>query len=196
MKLIALSCTQKSDACLTDAYLQQAVEGFASVVPLCTVSTVRLIDFHLKLCVGNDECLTTGACPLLDDFYEIVARAEGATAMILATPVYGGNVPAVLKIFMERLKTFMKQSPRPFGDLKVCSIVHSRAMLTEPALAALATWYGRLRNQNLLSLCLTKEGLGPIDESKSPALCRLLGEQFAQQACGTYRPAHKGVTTC
>ncbi len=180
-KLIALSCTHKADPCLTDSYLSHAVAGYRCVADDTAVQHIRLIDFHIKLCVGNDECLTTGSCPLQDQFYEVVELAKGADAMILCMPVYGGNVPAVLKIFMERLKTFMALSPRPFGDMVVCTIVHSRAMLTESALAALAPWYQRLRNRNIASLCLTKEGLADVADSPSFELCRLMGMQLAAQ---------------
>ncbi len=180
-KLLALSCTHKSDRCLTDTYLHHAVGGFCSLGEPVAVQHIRLIDFHLKLCVGNDECITTGQCPLQDQFYDIVALAEGASAMIVCMPVYGGNVPSVLKIFMERLKTFMSRTPRPFGDMMVCTIVHSRAMLTEAALGALAPWHQRLRNRNVASLCLTKEGLGNVADSVSYDLCRLLGRQLATQ---------------
>src|SRR5476651_568347 len=108
-KIIALSCTHKPQNSLTDEYLAAAVEGYLEENTQDEVTVIRLINYRLKLCVGNDECLETGVCPLEDDFYEIIRLADGAVGLILCMPVYGGNVPSILKIFMERLKTFMKQ---------------------------------------------------------------------------------------
>jgi multimeric flavodoxin WrbA len=183
-KIVALSCTQKrSTSSLTDWYLDCAIDGYLQQRQ-DEISRLRLIDYHLELCVGNDECLRTGLCPLKDDFYDVVARADGAAGMILCTPVYGGNVPAIFKIFSERLKTFMSAEVRPFGGLKICTIVHSRTMLTEAAMGALSPWFQRLKNQNVVSICLTKGDLSDVVQSKAGELCTLAGAQFAMHING------------
>ncbi len=180
-KIIALSCTHKRMHSVTDSLLEAAALGFRDMNPAADIRTIRLIDHPLQLCVGMDECLTTGICPLDDAFYDIVDQAKGASGMILCMPVYGGNVPAALKIFMERLKTFMNAPVRPFGGLATCTIVHSRKMLTEAAMGALSPWFGRLQNENLVSLCLTQGNAPNLLETNALEMCRLAGGQLAQQ---------------
>ena len=179
VKIVALSCTQKTQPSLTDFVLKSAVDGFLLERPDAEIETIRLIDHNIQLCQGEDTCLRTGFCPLSDDFNKVVSRATDANGMILAMPVYGGNVPAILKIFQERLKSFMNQKQRPFGNLSVCTIVHSRAMMTESAIGALAPWYTRLNNKNVISVCFTQAGHGDITKTKVPDLCAAAGQQLA-----------------
>ncbi len=166
---------------MTDSLLEAAATGFCETNPSADIRTIRLVDYPLKLCVGMDDCLTTGACPLDDTFYDLVEQASGATGMILCMPVYGGNVPAALKILMERLKTFMNAPERPFGGLATCTIVHSRKMLTEAAMGSLAPWFGRLKNEHLVSVCLTQGNAPDLLDTNARNMCRLAGGQLAQQ---------------
>jgi len=166
---------------VTDSLLDAAVNGFRESDPSAEICTIRLSDYPLKLCVGMDECLTTGVCPLDDNFYDLVEQATGASGLILCMPVYGGNVPAALKILMERLKTFMNAPTRPFGGLATCTIVHSRKMLTEAAMGSLSPWYGRLKNENLVSVCLTQGNAHDLLDTNARDMCRLAGGQLSQQ---------------
>lgn len=181
MKIITLSCTQKRQPSLTDAALMAATEGFLSEAPDAEVVRIRLIDYNIRLCEAEDSCLdpAIGRCTLQDDFERVVAKAVDASAMILGMPAYAGNVPAVLKIFQERLKSFMLQPKRPFGGLTVCTIVHSRTMMTESALGALFPWYTRLQNTNVVSVCFTQAGHEDVTRTKVPELCFAAGQQLA-----------------
>lgn len=180
MKIVALSCTQKRLPSLTDALLDAAVDGLVREVADAEVQRIRLIDHRVLMCEGEDTCLDpeVGRCPLDDDFEHVVGLAEGARAMLLAMPVYAGNVPAVLKIFQERLKSFMNADQRPFGGLLVGTIVHSRTMLTEPALASLFPWYLRLRNKNVASACFTQDGHQDLTRTAAIDLCVAVGRQL------------------
>lgn len=179
VKIIALSCTQKREPSVTDVVLKSAVDGFLAEIPSADIQTIRLIDHNIRLCEGEDTCLNIGYCPLVDDFNKIAQTGYGADGMILSMPVYGGNVPAILKIFMERLKSTMKQEQRPFSNMSVCSIVHSRTMMTESAIGALGPWYGRLNNRNVMSVGFTQAGHGDITKTKIPDLCFAAGQQLA-----------------
>lgn len=180
MKIVALSCTQRRLPSLTDTLLDAAITGVTQEVPDAQVQRIRLIDHRIAMCEGEDTCLDPeiGRCTLDDDFEQVVDLAEGAQAMLLTMPVYAGNVPAVLKIFQERLKSFMNAGQRPFGNLLVGTIVHSRTMLTEPALASLFPWYLRLRNRNVASACFTQNDHQDLTRTAAIDLCVAVGRQL------------------
>lgn len=180
MKIIALSCTQKRLPSLTDALLEAAITGVVREVGDAQIQRIRLIDHRIGMCEGEDTCLDpeVGRCTLDDDFTHVVDLAEGAQAMLLAMPVYAGNVPAVLKIFQERLKSFMNARQRPFGNLLVGTIVHSRTMLTEPALASLFPWYLRLKNRNVASACFSQSGHPDLTRTAALDMCVAVGRQL------------------
>jgi multimeric flavodoxin WrbA len=180
MKIIALSCTQKRLPSVTDALLDAAVAGVVREVGDAEIQPIRLIDHRIGMCEGEDTCLDpeVGRCTLDDDFEHVVGLAEGAQAMLLAMPVYAGNVPAVLKIFQERLKSFMNAGQRPFGKLLVGTIVHSRTMMTEPALGALFPWYLRLQNKNVASACVTQNDHQDLTRTAAVDMCVAVGRQL------------------
>ena len=180
MKIVALSCTQKRLPSLTDALLEAAIGGVLREVGDAEIQRIRLIDHRIAMCEAEDTCLEPemGRCTIDDDFEHVVDLAEGAQAMLLAMPVYAGNVPSVLKIFQERLKCFMKSEQRPFGNLLVGTIVHSRTMLTEPALGSLYPWYLRLRNKNVASACFTQNVHQDLTRTAAPDLCAAVGRQL------------------
>lgn len=191
MKIIAMSCTQRRLPSLTDALLDAAVAGVVREVGDAEIQRIRLIDHRIEMCEGEDTCLDpeVGRCTLDDDFERVVDLAEGAQGMLLAMPVYAGNVPAVLKIFQERLKSFMNARQRPFGNLLVGTIVHSRTMLTEPALASLFPWYLRLKNKNVASACVTQSGHPDLTRTAAVDLCTAVGRQLGMTLDVSRSPA-------
>jgi multimeric flavodoxin WrbA len=196
MKIIALSCTQRRLPSLTDALLEAAIAGVTQEVGDAEIQRIRLIDHRIEMCEGEHTCLDpeVGRCTLNDDFEHVLDLAEGAQAMLLAMPVYAGNVPAVLKIFQERLKSFMNSTQRPFGDMTVGTIVHSRTMLTEPALASLFPWYLRLKNRNVASACVTQNNHQDLTRTAAPDLCLAVGRQLGMTLNEIRSPAHNRAT--
>ncbi|MCP9976225.1 flavodoxin family protein [Streptomyces somaliensis] len=190
MKIVALSCTQKRLPSVTDALLEAAITGVLQEVDDAEIQRIRLIDYRITMCEGEDTCLDpeVGRCTLDDDFERVVDLAEGAQGMLLAMPVYAGNVPAVLKIFQERLKSFMNAKNRPFGNLLVGTIVHSRTMLTEPALGSLFPWYLRLRNKNVASACVSQNDHQDLARTAAPDLCAAVGRQLGMTLDGSRSP--------
>ncbi|WP_405590592.1 flavodoxin family protein [Streptomyces sp. NBC_01190] len=180
MKIVALSCTQKRLPSVTDVLLEAAISGVVQEVGDAEIQRIRLIDYRIAMCEGEDTCLDpeVGRCTIEDDFQRVVEMAEGAEAMLLAMPVYAGNVPSVLKIFQERLKSFMNDKSRPFGNMVVGTIVHSRTMLTEPALGSLFPWYLRLRNKNVASACVSQNEHQDLALTAAPDLCVAVGRQL------------------
>ena len=190
MKIVALSCTQKRLPSLTDALLEAAVAGLVREVGDAEIQRIRLIDHRIAMCEGEDTCLDpeVGRCTIDDDFERVVALAEGARGMLLAMPVYAGNVPAVLKIFQERLKSYMNARHRPLGNLLVGTIVHSRTMLTEPALGSLFPWYLRLGNKNVASACFTQNDHQDLTRTAAFDLCLAVGRQLGMTLAGSEAP--------
>jgi multimeric flavodoxin WrbA len=180
VKIVAMSCTQKRLPSVTDALLDAAIAGLVKEVGDAEIQRIRLIDYRIAMCEAEDTCLDpdVGRCTLEDDFERVVDMADGAQAMLLAMPVYAGNVPSVLKIFQERLKSFMNAKDRPFGNMLVGTIVHSRTMLTEPALGSLFPWYLRLRNKNVASACVSQNDHQDLTRTAALDLSAAVGRQL------------------
>ncbi len=72
------------------------------------VTRIYLRDHHIEFCTNCRACTQQegsrrGACPLADDMDAILDQLERSDAIVLASPVNFGTVPAVMKRFMERL---------------------------------------------------------------------------------------------
>lgn len=70
---------------------------------------IQLPDVHIKpcritqgkdrlACMGKDNCVFKD-----DDFYEIFEKIKEADGLILGSPVYGADISAEMKIFLDRL---------------------------------------------------------------------------------------------
>lgn len=70
---------------------------------------IQLPDVHIKpcritqgkdclACMGKDNCVFKD-----DDFYEIFEKIKEADGLILGSPVYGTDISAEMKIFLDRL---------------------------------------------------------------------------------------------
>jgi multimeric flavodoxin WrbA len=53
-------------------------------------------------CLGHAECGTYEVCKIKDDAPGIIKKFNGADAVILASPVYFGNITAQMKAFIDR----------------------------------------------------------------------------------------------
>jgi len=85
-----------------DAILEGAAAGGA------TVSKILLVRRHLEFCTNCRQCTQhqgpdRGVCLQEDDLEAILAEAEAADALVLASPVNDYNVTALFRRFMERL---------------------------------------------------------------------------------------------
>jgi NAD(P)H-dependent FMN reductase len=180
VKVIALSCTQKREPSLTDALLSAMEEGLRETCPRAEITRIRLIDYDIQMCEGEDTCLDpdVGLCTIEDDFATVIDLTAGATGMILAMPVYGGSMPAVLKVFQERLKSFMNDPARPLSGMSVCTLAHARTMMVESAIGSLSPWYSRLKMSNVVTLGLTGASSGAGQDPHGHALCVAAGRQF------------------
>jgi multimeric flavodoxin WrbA len=87
----------------TECFVTPLIEGLRASG--ATVDTLLLAEMDIKPCSGCYTCWTTtdGICVFKDDMPEILARFTGYDLVIPAIPLYADSVPALYKIFQERL---------------------------------------------------------------------------------------------
>lgn len=68
---------------------------------------------NISPCRGCLACMKTGKCAVNDDMQEIYSELQDADALILASPVYMGQMTAQAKAFMDRLFAANKPSFSP-----------------------------------------------------------------------------------
>jgi hypothetical protein len=69
------------------------------------VVQILLAEKRIEYCRGCHSCWTKtpGRCAIPDDMTAVLSQVYGANIIVLATPVYFGNVSGTLKVFMDRL---------------------------------------------------------------------------------------------
>lgn len=81
------------------------------------ITTVSLYEKHISFCKGCRACIKTGQCVLNDDLGELAEQIKTCNRIILSSPTYWANVPAVVKNLFDRLLgTAMEETttfPRP-----------------------------------------------------------------------------------
>jgi multimeric flavodoxin WrbA len=87
-------------------------------------SEVYLNGLVYRGCQGCDRCSTSGVCILDDELTPVLADLRGATAWVLASPVYYDGVSGQMKTFFDRCRTFTRDPatqelrPQLEGDRK------------------------------------------------------------------------------
>ncbi len=73
-----------------------------------TVSTYRLGEMDYSGCIGCFGCKTKSErCVLKDDLAPVLEEVRAADVLVMATPVYWGDVSAQLKGFIDRCFSFL-----------------------------------------------------------------------------------------
>jgi multimeric flavodoxin WrbA len=106
MKMIILSGNPKTSG-LTQTMIQAAAAGAAATGAV--VEEIRLQELNLLRCqvCGNGwgTCRNERRCSFgHDGFTAVVDRLQQADALVLATPVYWGEMSESLKCFLDRLR--------------------------------------------------------------------------------------------
>lgn len=65
---------------------------------------VRLADYRIDRCRGCKVCFEKGeeACPLKDDFAELIGKIEASDGVVFASPNYSFQVSGTMKVFLDR----------------------------------------------------------------------------------------------
>jgi hypothetical protein len=140
------------------AVLAAAAEGGVAT------DKVYLLDARIEFCTNCRRCTQhpgpdPGRCPLEDDMAGLIARIEGADALVLGAPVNFGNVNALTQRFLERLVGY---SFWPWGEPAPKTRRQGRppkpaVLVTASAMPALM---GRLFTGSLRGLKLGAEAVG------------------------------------
>lgn len=106
MKVIIISGTPKSEG-LCFSCINAALAGVQKAGAECEV--IKLCDYELARCKmcgdGWGTCLKEHTCSFGDDgFTEIQKKISEAEAIILATPVYWGDMTEAMKAFFDRFR--------------------------------------------------------------------------------------------
>ncbi|KYZ74796.1 iron-sulfur protein [Anaerosporomusa subterranea] len=84
---------------MAESFLQGAQEAGANTL------NVFLAEKEIRYCHGCFSCWlkTPGRCVIADDMKQILAEADGADVLVLASPLYFDTISGLLKVFMDRM---------------------------------------------------------------------------------------------
>ncbi|MFB3883545.1 MAG: flavodoxin family protein [Armatimonadota bacterium] len=150
-----------SNALLSATLVGAATEG-------ATVATVHLNDLTFRGCQGCDRCSPGGYCVVSDPLSPVLAALRLADIWILASPIYFDGVSGQMKLFYDRLRTFMTEDgqtkPRLVGRRRAAIIVTSEAKPYDAYLTAvksLSRYFGWMGDFGCVEVVCEGE-LGPV----------------------------------
>lgn len=107
------------------------------------VEEIRLAAKRIEYCVGCALCLQEGKCWRSDDHAGVVEKLFAADGIILASPVYFGQVTAQMKAFIDRSLTYGHKPRRTWKPgLAVCVSAGRGETATGHYLAGMLGVYG------------------------------------------------------
>lgn len=105
MKVIAINGSPRKKW-NTATLLEKAIEGAASQGT--ETRLIHLYDLNFRGCISCFACKkrggkSYGTCAVQDDLTSIYAEIKEASALILGSPIYFGDVTGIMRSFLERL---------------------------------------------------------------------------------------------
>jgi multimeric flavodoxin WrbA len=84
----------------SELLLDKALEGVKS----CALDSAKVVLNELKFspCQECGGCKKTGSCVINDDMQSVYKKIEEAGAVILASPIFFGSLPAQVKMMVDR----------------------------------------------------------------------------------------------
>jgi multimeric flavodoxin WrbA len=107
MKIIAISSSPKGKASNTLRLLEAAVAGARAAG--ADGEIVDVTKLKINFCKGDVSCYRTGTCFQDDDYCALRDRIVAADGIIISTPNYIDNVPAQLKVVIDRSANFIHE---------------------------------------------------------------------------------------
>jgi len=98
-RVLGIACSPRAGG-NSDLLVQKALAGAASAG--VAVELIALRDLTLVPCQECDDCLTSGECPLDDDFPNVLEKLLACDYLILAAPVFFMSLTAYAKALIER----------------------------------------------------------------------------------------------
>ena len=102
MKLLGLSFGRKMAN--TEILVKEALTGAEDLG--VEVGMARVTGLTIEPCRGGGECDKNAICCIKDDMQVLYKKLKSADAIIVASPVYFGSVPAQLKAAIDRCQAF------------------------------------------------------------------------------------------
>lgn len=84
----------------TEIYVKKAL--VAAQESGAETEIIDLGRLEIEPCIACDICKTTGECAIYDGMRDITPKIMEAHGLVIASPVYFGNVTSQLKMFMDR----------------------------------------------------------------------------------------------
>ena len=102
----------------TDLLLDEALKS-AATVPGVVTERIHLRGADIKFCVGCFKCFDENrndyACQVHRDFMdELYPKLKDCRGLILATPVYFGQISGQMKTFMDRTEPLLRYAKSPW----------------------------------------------------------------------------------
>jgi|SRR3989339_291985 len=102
----------------TDILLDEFIKGFLSAAPNTKVQKIFIRDLKITPCQEYNSCLKTGQCIIPDEMNSIYEQLLKSDMVILSAPIFFYNVPAQVKIIIDRCqalwarKYILKKTPK------------------------------------------------------------------------------------
>lgn len=158
MQVFGLNCSPNTDgltATMLEAALEGAKEAGAFAVP-CALRRLRIEACRACGTSHDGLCHTECRCAIEDDFRMVREAMVGADALVVATPVYYGEVAEVVKAFFDRLRRCQDGTGRP----------ENRSNLAKPVIGIAAAGGAGGGSSSALAMLenyLRQVGLKPFD---------------------------------
>jgi putative NADPH-quinone reductase len=85
---------------------------------------INLYDFDIRHCRGCWRCSESGACVQEDDFALVYSKVREASVVVLGSPVYWGNVTAMMKVFFDRHMGWAIYNPKGASEFSSLGFWH------------------------------------------------------------------------
>lgn len=102
----------------TDILLDEFLKGVLSAAPKTQVQKIFIRDLKITPCQEYNACLKTGQCIIQDEMNTLYSQLSKADMVILSAPIFFYNVPAQVKIIIDRCqalwarKYILKKTPK------------------------------------------------------------------------------------
>lgn len=102
----------------TELLLDEFIKGISSANQNARTEKIYIRDLKISPCMEYNACLKTGDCIIKDEMTDLYDKLSKADIVVLSAPVFFYNVPAQVKIIIDRCqslwarKYILKQTPK------------------------------------------------------------------------------------
>ncbi len=98
-RVVGIACSPRAGG-NSDVLVQKALAGAESAC--ATVELIAVRDSEIAPCQECNACLSSGECPLDDDFPEVLEKLLACDCLIVAAPIFFMSITAYAKALIER----------------------------------------------------------------------------------------------